>query len=319
MVIFVIYRAVTSVWSSILFPIIPWTAYIALICHAINNALLIASIQGSIYTVKSSVVLPEFICLQVFMKFLPNFKIFLPNLRIFLNIYIDFYFLKVYNLFCLFWMLQFTGAVSRMTLVSTFTTWYWTAYKRKLPFFYLIAAIFQTIRLRIIELFQCLKLLERNFITKSTFFNPRRYHLGTLAFGSLAITMCEYIRLIFCPIACIFGFDWICLKENAYVVCAMHGRPLLSSARIAHDLIKHNAVGVFALGKVTTFLFMMIKFIVTVIVGSSAYWYFAGNKAGTHFVASPVIAIIFCSYLIAHAVFSVCSVAVETVFLCLCM
>lgn len=109
------------------------------------------------------------------------------------------------------------------------------------------------------------------------------------------------------------------LEQNAYVMCAMRGRPLLSSARKTYDLVTNDALGVFALSNVITFLFMMIKLLVTVTVGSTGYLYFTNIDAGIHLVTSPVLVIMLGTYLIAHVFFSVYSVAVETLFICACM
>lgn len=111
-----------------------------------------------------------------------------------------------------------------------------------------------------------------------------RYHLGTIAFGSLIITICRLIRLaleyidakvknydnfltraIMCCCKCFFA----CLEsflrfinKNAYIMCAIHGKGFCPSARDAFSLLMRNIVRVFVLDRVwwiyNLFLFNLV-------------------------------------------------------------
>lgn len=99
-----------------------------------------------------------------------------------------------------------------------------------------------------------------------------RYHIGTLAFGSLIITICRlirvgieyvdhklkkfdnpFVRAILCCCKCFF---W-CLEKflkfinrNAYIMCAIHGKNFCASAKDAFMLLMRNILRVFVLDKV---------------------------------------------------------------------
>lgn len=99
-----------------------------------------------------------------------------------------------------------------------------------------------------------------------------RYHVGTLAFGSLIITICRLIRVaieyidhklkkydngfITAMMCCCKCFFW-CLEKflkfinkNAYIMCAIHGRNFCMSAKDAFNLLMRNLVRVFVVDKV---------------------------------------------------------------------
>lgn len=101
-----------------------------------------------------------------------------------------------------------------------------------------------------------------------------RYHLGTIAFGSLIITICRIIRIALeyihhklkkydnsftraimwclrCFFYCLERFLKF-INRNAYVMCAIHGRNFCLSAKDAFFLLVRNVVRVFVLDKVST-------------------------------------------------------------------
>lgn len=151
-----------------------------------------------------------------------------------------------------------------------------------------------------------------------------------MALGSFIITICGFIRLLLSPIEWMIDIDSMSsddffqrilvnihiLKKSAYVICTMRGRSLLSSARITNNLITKYALDVFALSKMTTICFLMIKLLITATVGSLAYCYLINFETGLRFVAPQVMIIMFGTYFIAQVFFSVYSVAVETLFIC---
>lgn len=168
------------------------------------------------------------------------------------------------------------------------------------------------------------------------------YHLGTVAFGSLVITICRIIRLVLeyidqkmkkwdndftrCILCCMKCFFWCLerflrfLSKNAYIMCAIHGKPFCTSARDAFNLLMRNFLRVVALDKVTEFLFFLTKILVTVGMGAVTYVYFTSDKYvdKLHYVEVPVVIVMFGTYLIASVFFGVYSMAVDTLFLCFC-
>lgn len=218
----------------------------------------------------------------------------------------------VYNVFGFFWLLFFIGAFNDMVLAVTFATWYWTFKKRDVPFFTLSKAICQTIF----------------------------YHLGTLAFGSLILAICRMIRVvleyaerklkkmdnaisraIFCCLKCFF---WLLetflrfLSKNAYIMCAIHGKNFCTSARDAFQLTMRNFLRVITLDKVTDFLFFISKLLLTGAAGASTYFFILYNPdlVSVHYIAVPVVIVSVIAFLITSVFFSVYSMAVDTLFLC---
>lgn len=149
------------------------------------------------------------------------------------------------NVVGFFWGVFFISAFGEMVLAATFATWYWTFYKSDVPFFTLTRGVGRTVR----------------------------YHLGTLAFGSLILTICRIIRVFLeyldqqCKkydnavtkalLCCLKCFFWCLesflqfLNKNAYIMCAVHGSNFCTSAKDAFNLLMRNFLRVFALDKVT--------------------------------------------------------------------
>lgn len=219
-----------------------------------------------------------------------------------------------WNVFGFFWAVFFVSAFGEMVLAATFGTWYWTFHKSDVPFFTLTGAFYRTIR----------------------------YHLGTLAFGSLIIAICRMIRCILeyvdhklkkydnavtrAILCCLRCFFW-CLEKflkfinkNAYIMCAIHGGNFCSSAKDAFNLLMRNFLRVIALDKVTEFLFFLSKVLIAVGMGAVTYMFVTSqNQEGQlHYNLVPVLLVGLGAYLIATVFFGVYSMAVDTLFLCFC-
>ncbi|XP_053945220.1 choline transporter-like 2 [Anastrepha ludens] len=218
----------------------------------------------------------------------------------------------VYNVFGFFWLTFFIAAFSDMVLALTFATWYWTFKKRDVPFFTLGRAFRQTIF----------------------------YHLGTLAFGALILAVCRMIRValeyldsklkkydntvtraILCCMKCFF---WLLetflrfLNRNAYIMCAIHGKNFCVSARDAFNLIMRNFLRVIAVDKVTDFLFFLSKVLLTGAAGVGTYYFVVHSPhlIQLHYNAVPVTLVVIAAFLMTTVFFGVYSMAVDTLFLC---
>ena len=77
-------------------------------------------------------------------------------------------FMQIYNLFGFFWGLFFLEALDQMVLAGAFASWYWVLDKRDIPKMPLMSSFFRTLR----------------------------YHLGTIAFGSLVVAIIRMIRVL---------------------------------------------------------------------------------------------------------------------------
>lgn len=221
-------------------------------------------------------------------------------------------YMHIWNVVGYFWAAFFVAAFGEMVLAATFATWYWTFHKSKVPFFTLTGGAYRTVR----------------------------YHLGTLAFGSLIVTICRIIRCILeyidqklkkfdnpvtrALLCCLKCFFWALEKflkfinRNAYIMCAIHGKGFCASAKDAFNLLMRNVLRVVALDKVTDFLFFLSKVLIAVGMGSLT-WVFitdTSRSGDLHYNLVPVLLVTMGAYLIATVFFGVYSMAVDTLFLC---
>lgn len=221
-------------------------------------------------------------------------------------------YMHIWNVVGYFWAAFFIAAFGEMVLAATFATWYWTFHKSKLPFFTLTGGAYRTIR----------------------------YHLGTLAFGSLIVTICRMIRCVLeyidhklkkfdnpvtrAILCCMKCFFWVLEKflkfvnRNAYIMCAIHGKSFCGSAKDAFNLLMRNVLRVVALDKVTDFLFFLSKVLISVGMGCLTYVFVTdtGRLGELHYNLVPVLLVTLGSYLIATVFFGVYSMAVDTLFMC---
>ncbi|XP_010778065.1 choline transporter-like protein 2, partial [Notothenia coriiceps] len=117
------------------------------------------------------------------------------------------------------------------------------------------------------------------------------YHTGTLAFGSLILSIVQIIRVLLeyldhklkgahnkctkfllCCLKCCF---W-CLEKfvkfinrNAYIMTAIYGNNFCTSAKNAFFLLMRNMIRVAVLDKVTDFLLFLGKLLIVGLVGES--------------------------------------------------
>lgn len=228
--------------------------------------------------------------------------------------------LQIYNVVAFLWCVNFVIALGQCTLAGAFASYYWAFNKPSdipsLP------------------------------LTQS-FMRALRYHVGSLAFGALILTLVQVIRIVLeyldhkfrsaqnsctkflmCCLKCCF---W-CLEKfikflnrNAYIMIAIYGKNFCVSAKNAFKLLLRNVLRVVVLDKVTDLLLFFGKLLVVGGVGVLAFYFFSGRiqVPGSTFQASslnyywmPIITVVVGSYLIASAFFSVYNMCVDTLFLC---
>ncbi|XP_053466703.1 choline transporter-like protein 2 isoform X3 [Ictalurus furcatus] len=226
-------------------------------------------------------------------------------------------FLQFYNVFLFFWCANFVTALGQMTLAGAFASYYWVFNKsRDMPACPVFASLGRALR----------------------------YHTGSLAFGSLILSIVQVIRVLLeyldhklqvaqnkfakfllCCLKCCF---W-CLEKfikfinrNAYIMVAIYGKNFCTSARDAFFLLMRNVIRVAILDKVTDFLLFLGKLLIVGIVGIISFFFFSGRAKGVdvvpnlHYYWVPILTIVVGSYLIAHGFFSVYAMCVDTLFLC---
>ncbi|XP_024861851.1 choline transporter-like protein 2 isoform X1 [Kryptolebias marmoratus] len=227
---------------------------------------------------------------------------------------------QFYNVFLFFWCANFVTALGQVTLSGAFASYYW-AFKKPddIPAFPIFSSLGRALR----------------------------YHTGSLAFGSLILSLVQVIRVILeyldhklkaaqnkfakFLLSCLKCCFWClekCIKflnRNAYIMVAIYGKNFCSSARDAFFLLMRNIVRVAVLDKVTDFLLFLGKLLVVGIVGIFSFFFFSGRiKAAEDAAPSlnyywvPILTVVVGAYLIAHGFFSVYAMCVDTLFLCFC-
>lgn len=225
---------------------------------------------------------------------------------------------QFYNVFLFFWCANFVTALGQVTLSGAFASYYWAFKKPEhIPAYPIFSSLGRALR----------------------------YHTGSLAFGSLILSIVQVIRVILeyldhklkgaqnkCAkfmLSCMKCCFWClekCIKflnRNAYIMIAIYGKSFCTSAKDAFFLLMRNIVRVAVLDKVTDFLLFLGKLLIVGIVGIFSFFFFSGRIKAVEEAAPslnyywvPILTVVVGSYLIAHGFFSVYAMCVDTLFLC---
>uniref|UniRef100_A0A671KMV0 Choline transporter-like protein n=1 Tax=Sinocyclocheilus anshuiensis TaxID=1608454 RepID=A0A671KMV0_9TELE len=224
--------------------------------------------------------------------------------------------LQIYNVIAFLWCVNFVIALGHCTLAGAFASYYWAFSKpADIPTFPLI----------------------------QSFMRALRYHVGSLAFGALILTLVQIVRIILeyldhkfkeaqnpCTrfIMCCLKCCFYCLEKfikfinrNAYIMIAIYGKNFCVSAKNAFSLLE-SSVHTSDLWSFMCELKLMTSGLFS---GVLAFFFFSGRiqTPGTTFETAalnyywmPIITVVFGAYLIAHGFFSVYNMGVDTLFLC---
>ncbi|XP_030582546.1 choline transporter-like protein 5-B isoform X2 [Archocentrus centrarchus] len=222
------------------------------------------------------------------------------------------------NLFVFLWLVNFTIALGQCTLAGAFASYYWALKKPK-------------------DIPAC--------PLYSSFSRAIRFHTGSLAFGSLILSVVQMIRIVLeyldhklkvsqnacarfllCCLKCCF---WCLehfikfLNRNAFIMMAIYGKNFCTSSKDAFFLLMRNVVRVAVLDKVTDFLLFLGKLLISGSVGVLAFFFFSRKipvfqeeVPSLNYIWVPLLTVIFGSYMIAHGFFNVYAMCVDTLFLC---
>ncbi|KAM6903606.1 choline transporter-like protein 4 [Lycodopsis pacificus] len=228
--------------------------------------------------------------------------------------------LQIYNAVAFLWCVNFVIALGQCTLAGAFASYYWAFTKPDdMPTFPLSASFIRSLR----------------------------YHVGSLAFGALILTLVQIARMILeyidhktraaqnpcarfilcCMKCCLWCLEKFIkfLNRNAYIMIAIYGKNFCVSAKNAFMLLMRNVVRVVVLDKVTDLLLFFGKLLVVAGVGVLSFFFFSGRillpgntfrSETLNYYWMPIITVVFGSYLIAHGFFSVYNMCVDTLFLC---
>ncbi|XP_058054263.1 choline transporter-like 1 isoform X2 [Anopheles bellator] len=169
-----------------------------------------------------------------------------------------------------------------------------------------------------------------------------KYHLGSVAKGSLIITIFKIPRLILtylyaklkrhqqdgsecasCCLRCCICSFWLLekfiryLNHNAYTVIAIEGVNFCPAAKIAWNALVTNALQVATINGIGDLVLFLGKLAVAALCGLISILLLRDN-ADLHFYMAPVIIITVFAFFVAHIILSLYEMVVDTLFLCVC-
>ncbi|KAF5295092.1 hypothetical protein FQA39_LY13243 [Lamprigera yunnana] len=169
-----------------------------------------------------------------------------------------------------------------------------------------------------------------------------KYHLGSVALGSLLITIFKIPRLILtylhaklqaskdkgsecakcslkCCICCFYCLEKFIryINHNAYTVIAIDGTNFCSSAATAFQVLTSHILQVATINSIGDFILFLGKVFVTAFTGCIGLYFFRSNPNLTFFAAPTIIVCIF-SFFIAHCILSLYEMVLDTIYLCIC-
>jgi choline transporter-like protein 2/4/5 len=184
---------------------------------------------------------------------------------------------QVYVAFMFFWFSAFVVGLSEMTLAGTFGIWYWTRFSN--------ASSHRKNKLPFLPILR-------------SFFRALFFHFGTIAFGSLLIAIVKLVRLMLSFIddklknaaksnrcasfmtKCLKCCFW-CLEKfikfvnhNAYIITGVYGFNFCKSAATAFGIIVSNVLRFTVVDKLTGFLLLLSKLAVTAAIGVLSFYFF---------------------------------------------
>ncbi|CEF61011.1 CTL-like protein 2 [Strongyloides ratti] len=226
--------------------------------------------------------------------------------------------MQFYNIFAYFWSTCFISGFHNTVIAGAIGSYYWTYNKKKdVPKNAVSSSIYRTIR----------------------------YHLGSIALGSLIIALIKFIRTIlqyiynnfkgsknkiirkiYCLMSCWFWLLENVLKyltTNSYIIIAIHGKPFWTSAKKAISLISQNIIRVIVVNRVSSILLFIGKLFITIFFVFISYNFFSNNlfdeetfNNNFNNYLTPVIVVAIGTYYIADLFFDVYEFGIATTFLC---
>ncbi|XP_064606234.1 choline transporter-like protein 1 [Liolophura sinensis] len=164
-----------------------------------------------------------------------------------------------------------------------------------------------------------------------------RYHLGSVAIGSLIIALVKFARLILSyiegkirgKVGCVAVFCLKCLRcclwcfekalkflnRNAYIVMAIHGYSFCKSARRAFSIIVSNALRMVAINCVGDFVLFLGKVGTVAAVACVGIELFK-SRTDINYIWLPITMSCIFAYFIAGCFLDVYEMAIDTVFVC---
>lgn len=160
-----------------------------------------------------------------------------------------------------------------------------------------------------------------------------RYHLGTVALGSMIIfiaqIICSIIKSIMnsrhlrvfnlcCNITEIVERLLKFMNKNTYIMVAIHGNDFCRSMRDAFNLLMRNIASVYVTNRVTTLQFSIFIVAISSAMGGLTYLFLPEHDMQSDMIIYPILISVIGSGIVAATFFGVYSMAIDTLFLCFC-
>jgi Plasma-membrane choline transporter len=178
-----------------------------------------------------------------------------------------------------------------------------------------------------------------NLTVLSSFWSTGRYHIGTLAFGSLILAIVQFIRavlakiqekvkkansaiadcLLCCCQCCLWCFEQ-CIKfmnKNAYIQTAIWGTPFCTSAREAFFLILRNFARIGSVSYVSGAVLIIGKLFISSATTALSY-YMMSQHLGDELLNlwGPTLLVFLISYFVSDMFLAVFDMGISTVLQC---
>ncbi len=221
-----------------------------------------------------------------------------------------------FMLFALLWTMNFISNYGQLVMSHAVATWYFTKPDKR------VEAISNT------TIWDSMKLAAR-------------FHLGTVAFGSLLIALIQFaravalyiqrntkkecrdllwVKIIFCCINCCLCLLECCMKfisKHAYIQTAIHGTSFCSSARNVFALIARNILRIGALVFTAELCLFIGKLFVTMLATATSYYWFNATMADDLYdIVAPTIFVAILSWMTATMFMDVLHMTVDTILHC---
>lgn len=314
-------RAVREMPLMMFFPLVPVAMLLCLIVYWLWVAANLASIDGADFQIA-----------------LPGANVTVGGAGSSVSAEDTYRYLLLYHFFGLLWTNQVIAGLQLMTVAGAVSRWYWKGPNEDING-------------------------EGGMCSPDSFVSPTfasfkravRYHLGSIAFGGLVITIIQMMRLVFeyicertkalqgqsCVVRLITGcmrcLLW-CLERvfkyitwNVYIVIAMQGCNFCAGTKEAYKLLSSNVKRIVTVHVMSAFVINLGRCMIVVTCTLAMFGLMEGNHLGAIFlpgttaslagVSSPVfplLAVIVFSSVVADQFMDVFYMAIETIMLSFC-
>ena len=251
-------------------------------------------------------------------------------------------YLYLYHLFGLLWANSFIQGVGIMTIAGAVSQWYWS------PFEYVTADTNDDGKIDECDI-KVKRTIVKGMPVTSSLIRTIKYHMGSIAFGSLIIAIVQLMRIVMAYITkqaenlggdskikkivlaivnCMLWCLEKCVKfisKNSYIYTAIKGTSFCWSAFQSFRLIFNNLARFGMTTLISEVIVLLCK--ITVILGSTVIGYIwltydVTYTSGENMVTRPIIplaCICLFAYMVATSFFNIVDLSIDSILLNYCL